>query len=285
MIDRVDRIQVAVRDRRKAAATFGALLGTIVVDERPSGVLGAVRLVLALGESWIELCEPVEEGIASRTLSARGEGLIAAGLSSGDVEGLARRLAGLGQEPEREGDQLYLRPEQNYGMRYVISPTRPARRVGPVSFLYEVTHTLLTDWRRVAAHDAGLFGLDPARFAPIASKRFGYQGTLALFDPPDRLDRIELAQVSGQDTPMGRWALKHGDSLYMCYGEAHDLQEIIARLEAAHARWTPHGESKTQEHDALWVHPSALHGVLLGFSRTTQGWQWSGRPDLVIRAH
>ena len=283
MIDRVDRIQVAVRDRRQAAATFGALLGTVVVDERPSTVLGAIRLVLALGESWVELCEPAGDGIVARALAARGEGLISAGLSAADPGALHARLAKLGQEPQVEGDQFYLRPEHNYGLRIVISPARPARRVGPVSFLYEVTHTLLSDWRRVAAHHAGLFGLDPARFSPIASKRFGYEGTLALFDPPCRLDRIELSQVTGTESAMGRWGRKHGDSLYMCYCETHDLPELIARLDTGHARWTPRAGPKERERDGLWVHPGALHGVLLGVSRTTLAWEWSGRPDLVLR--
>jgi hypothetical protein len=35
---------------------------------------------------------------------------------------------------------------------------------------------------------------DPSRFSPIASERFGYLGTLAMFNPKDRLDRIEISQ-------------------------------------------------------------------------------------------
>lgn len=45
--------------------------------------------------------------------------------------------------------------------------------------------------------------------------RFGYTGTLTLFDPPGRLDRI----VTDPKSPMGRWAAKRGNSLYMCYAE------------------------------------------------------------------
>jgi hypothetical protein len=83
---------------------------------------------------------------------------------------------------------------------------------------------------------------------------------------------------------MGRWGKKHGDSLYMCYCETHDLPELIARLDAAHARWTPRAEPRERERDGLWVHPGALHGVLLGVSRTTLAWEWSGRPELVLAA-
>ncbi len=284
MIDRVDRIQVAVKDRAKASAMYRALLGAEVVGERPSRVIAAKRTVLALGESRVELCEPDGAGVTADHLAKRGEGLLSAGLSAADPAALRARFAKLGTEVTVEGDQLYLAPEHHYGMRFVISPTVPATRVGPVSFLYEVTHTLRSDWRLVAAHFAGLFGLDPLRFSPIKSARFGYEGTLTLFAPPGRLDRIELSQVHTGDTPMGRWGLKHGDGLYMCYCETHDLPALIARLNAGGARWTPRGESQAAERHGLWVHPSALHGVLLGVSRTTLAWEWSGRPELVTAA-
>jgi hypothetical protein len=36
--------------------------------------------------------------------------------------------------------------------------------------------------------------------------------------------------------------------------------------------------------DGLWVHPSALCDLLLGISRTTVGWEWSGQPARVACA-
>jgi hypothetical protein len=103
---------------------------------------------------------------------------------------------------------------------------------------------------------------------------------------------------------MGRWVVRRGDSLYMAYIETHDLAAIIARLDGAGARWTPRGAppggvrttptgagdgaadgaAQEGERDGLWVHPSALHGLLLGVSRTTLAWEWSGRRELVTRA-
>src|SRR3972149_5680069 len=74
---------------------------------------------------------------------------------------------------------------------------------------------------------------------------------------------------------------RRGDSLYMCYVEAPQVPLIIERLEARRGRWTPRGDDPRAERDGLWVHPSALHGLLLGVSRTTLGWEWSGRPQLV----
>jgi hypothetical protein len=147
-----------------------------------------------------------------------------------------------------------------------------------------VTITLIGDWRAAAAWYTAMFGLDPRRFSPIESKRFGYRGTLTLFDPPARLDRIELSQVTDSKSAMGRWVVRRGDSLYMAYVETHDLGALIARLDSAGARWTPRGQTREGERDGLWVHPSALHGLLLGVSRTSLAWEWSGRPELVTRA-
>jgi hypothetical protein len=90
--------------------------------------------------------------------------------------------------------------------------------------------------------------------------------------------------VIDSKSAMGRWVVRRGDSLYMAYIETHDIAAIIARLDGAGARWTPRGGAQEGELDGLWVHPSALHGLLLGVSRTTLAWEWSGRPELVTRA-
>ena len=131
-------------------------------------------------------------------------------------------------------------------------------------FRSETTNTLVSDWRRVASVYAGLFGLDPSRFSEIGSERFGYIGTLTLFDPPNRLDRIELSQVTDDVHSMGRYAKKHGDSLYMCYVEVHDWPNIRGRLLEANARYTPRGADPAIDPDGGWIHPKELHGLLLG---------------------
>jgi hypothetical protein len=280
-MDRVDRVQLAVKSAAEAAATFGKLLGTEIVRQEPSAYLSAKRTILAMGESEIELCEPDGAGRTADFLAARGEGLMTAGLSCAKPQQLLKRIEGLNFTVSQDGDQFYLPGEEHYGMPFVISETLPRNRVGPVSFLYEVTNTLVSDWRQAAAHFAGTFGLHPRRFSKIASSNFGYEGTLTLFDPPNRLDRIELSQVVGKDVPMSRWVKARGDSLYMCYCEVHDMEDVVNRFLEAGVRWTPRGKSKEQERDGLWSHPGDLHGLLLGVSRTTVAWEWSGRPQDV----
>ena len=73
---------------------------------------------------------------------------------------------------------------------------------------------------------------------------------------------------------MGRFYRKRGQSIYMCYMEAADTSEIGRRLQARGTPWTP-------GRDSMFIHPKSLHGMLMGISRTTYAWSWSGHPELV----
>ena len=103
-----------------------------------------------------------------------------------------------------------------------------------------------------------------------------------MFDPATRLDRIECITPTDATKTMGRFKARRGPCLYMCFMEAPDLRPIIARLEE-HARgdWSaaPGGAAT----DTLFIHPNALAGLLLGVSRTSVAWSWSGHPERVTR--
>jgi hypothetical protein len=281
MLERVDRIQMAVADAAPVVRAFRDILGAEPARESDSDYLNARRTILALGESEVELCTPRGAGLVRAHLDRWGPGLLTAGFAVASVAAVRAHLIAEDVEFANEGDQTYIEPTQTVGMRVVLSPTGPRRGPGLVSHLYEVTNTIESDWTAAADRYARIFGLDPGRFSPIHSDRFGYTGTLTLFDPPTRLDRIEISQVTDPASAMGRWAAKRGDSLYMCYAETDDVGAIVRRLDRHQARFTPRGGDRLAERDGLWIHPSALGGLLLGISRTTLAWEWSGRPELV----
>mgnify|MGYP000002156577 CR=1 FL=1 len=280
-MDRVDRVQIAVKSATAATESFKKLFDAEVSREERSVYLGANKTILAFGESEIELCEPDGTGLAADFIAKRGGGLMTAGLSCNEPDRLKAHIEALGFECIDDGDQFYLPPQDHFGMSFVISKTYPRRRVGLASFLYEVTNTLVTDWRFAAAHFAGLFQLEARNFTRIGSPNFGYEGTLTMFNKPNRLDRIELSQVVRDDVTMSRWTQKHGDSLYMCYCETDDMAALTARFREAGVRWTPRSGNPDDEPDGLWTDPRDMHGLLMGVSRDTAGWDWSGLPEAV----
>jgi hypothetical protein len=288
-------MQLAVRDRRQAAETFAAVLGAETVDEDILRTLVAHRTTVRAGEAEFELLEPAGDGAVADYLAERPEGIFAGGFVARDIPDLELHLRDRGIEYEEEGGQLFIAPGQTRGMRMVISPRsepedHPAGRApGLISHLYEVTN-IVSDHEAAADFYAETFALDASRFCPIKSDQWGYVGTLTLFDPPTHLDRIEITQThgpsgpygpSGQPLAMGRFYERRGESIYMCYAETEDTAPIIAALEARGARYTAGREDGGGN---IFLHPTALCGMLMGISRTNLAWTWSGRPELAKAA-
>jgi hypothetical protein len=147
---------------------------------------------------------------------------------------------------------------------------------GLLSRIYEAT-LLHQHHQRAARQLAGIFEMDPGNFAPIRSVPYGYEGTLAFFDP-NRLDRIETVTPVDRNKTMGRFFARQGPSLYMFYAEARDTVALRERLiEHAPSAWT--GVLEGAAPDNLFVHPKVLHGALLGVSRESVAWTWSGHPE------
>ena len=287
MLTHIDRMLLAVRDREAAADTFRDILGAERVGEGSSRLLGARRTVVQAGISEFELLEPDGEGPVSAHLERWGEGILAVGFSTADLSALGGRLSERGITCSEDNGRLYIpaRPaggasDQMPGMNIVLSPEEERSPVGVIKWLYEVTN-IVDDHQQAAAFYADTFGLDASRFSPIHSERYGYTGQLLLFNPPDRLDRIELTQISEPSLAMGRFAARRGQSIYMGYVETDDVAAVQARLEARGARYA--GRTDDPHPEGLFIHPTALHGMLMGVSRTNLAWTWSGRPELAKR--
>ena len=66
----------------------------------------------------------------------------------------------------------------------------------------------------------------------------------------------------------------------MCYAETEDVTRIRERArEFAPRDWT--GDNGPAP-DGMFLHPKALGGVMMGISRTSHAWSWSGHPDWVV---
>lgn len=279
MLEHVDRVQLAVRDREEAAQTFTDIFGGEPVKDDEVRVLRARRRVVHAGTSEFELLDPSGEGPLLDYLERWGEGLFSGGFSTKDVDALASRLRSKGVEFAEEGGQLFIAPDQTPGFRMVISPDVDRPMVGLIRFLYEVTN-LVDDHVAAAEFYADRFGLDASKFVPIASKAYGYRGQLTMFHPPERLDRIELSQITDWERPMGRFMKRRGgQTTYMCFAEADDVGAITQRLDAKGLRYAGRDSGSPDPSGGIFLHPSTLHGMLMGISRTDLAWSWSGDPS------
>lgn len=284
MLSRIDRVQLAVPDLAAASRGWIDILGAEPAGtDRISG-LGAKRLRLRIGTGWIELLTPDGAGPINDALASRGGHLYAAGAASPELERLGARLGAKGIAPLTEGGQLHLNETDTgiAGLRMVLSADEVLPRVGDVDFLYEAT-LLSDDTQSITRQMNALFGLDGSNYTEIISDRFGYRGTLTLFEK-DKLDRLEVIQPTKPGTTMDRFFRKFGQSLYMAFAETSNINLIGERAAAAGAGFTldrPADRRPQLPSDQLWLHPAVLGGMMLGLSRPSMAWFWSGKPERV----
>jgi hypothetical protein len=280
MILGIDRIVVTAPRRRLAVEAWSRLVGAQVAREDRVAYATAQRSLLHVGTSEVELLEPDGIGIAAQHVSRSRTAIFAVGLAVADLGAAQADLDARAIHHVREGRQLWMSGEWVGvpGLRVVLTEREERRPVGLLSRIYEATH-LHQDHRRAAHRLAQTFRMDPKRFAPIRSAPYGYEGTLAFFEK-DALDRVETVTPGDRAKTMGRFFARQGPSLYMCYAEARDTALLRERLaEHAPGHWT--GPRDGAAPDNLFIHPQALHGVLLGVSRESVAWTWSGHPERV----
>ncbi len=277
MLSFVDRIQMVVPDRAAAVERWKAVFGAEQVGEDGSRHLNAHRTTVQAGRSLFEFLEPAGDGPVQEFRDRWGQGLYGVGFSAPDLGALAKRLDQKDCATVDEKGRLYL-AEARFGMPTVLVQEEPREYVGDIRCVYEVTNPV-TDWESATRYYTDLFGLDESKYCAIGSKLYGYEGTLTLFDPPHRLDRIEVVQTYEGSGAMDRFYRKRSDSLYMCYIETDDVTAMQRRLEANNLRYAP-GEGRPDGTN-IFIHPQTLFGMLMGVSKTMYGWAWSGRPELA----
>ena len=278
MITRLDRIQLAVHSARQTSDLWCRLFDAVVVREDRLPTLGARRRVLRVGESELELLEADGLGQTAQHISRAPTPIMAVGLATNDVGAAAASLDARGIHHQKDGDQVWLSGEWMGipGMRVVLTQEEARDPAGLLSRFYEVTH-LMDGAARAADRLAKVFDLDSANYVPIESEQYGYRGTLARFRA-ERLDRVETVTPYDRDKAMGRFFARRGPCLYMFYAECAQVRALRTRLEAEIPdRWI--GVRDVAVPDNLFIPPAALDRVLLGVSRESVAWRWSGAPE------
>jgi hypothetical protein len=279
MLDRVDRIVVAAHDAETVAARWCDLVAAVIDRREPEPTLGSRKTVLRIGDAEMEIHEPVETGPVAEHLQHSG-GPFAVGLAARDLDALLAHLERQKIVPQALAEGRWFCDSASLGipgLRVVLSETEEHAPVGLLENLYECTH-LTADAAASTAAIARVFGLDAGEFVAIGSDTYGYEGSLTLFDS-QRLHRIETIHPYDRTKTMGRYFERFGPSLYMCYGEAADLAPIRERMKAlAPDDWT----GSDDDPDGMFIHPRATGSTMLGISRISHAWSWSGYPERIV---
>lgn len=284
MLTEIDRILLATPDAVGSAMPWRDLLGAEFVSRDRLGSLGAQRMTLRVGTTDIEILEPDGTGIIADELARRGRAhLFAAGAASEDPAGVVRHATSQGAVcTETDGRFHVDLTIEGAPIRFVVSPPEERMPAGNVDFLYEAT-VLAADQAAAVDQIARAFNLDPASFTTITSEAFGYTGVLTLFHP-DRLHRFEVITPTDMAKTMGRYYGREGASFYMAFAESSDMpliEQLAAEAGAGITLDRPDGRADGLSSDQLWLHPQTLGGMMLGVSRPTMAWRWSGKPERV----
>ncbi len=285
MLNQVDRIQIATDQAEKTAGLWSSLLGAEETSQDRVDLLKARRITCALGQGFIEFLEPDGSGPVDAALKRRRRPhLFAAGVATADFDGLVVRLQTRNAGVNVEKGQAFLNPSEAIGAHcpIVISPAQDRAPVGLIDYLYEAT-ILVGDSAAVVSRVAEIFDLNAGSFVPIKSDRFAYNGQLTLFHP-DRLHRFEIITPTDESKTMGRFFKQNGPAYYMCFAETPHMKQIEEKAAEIGAGITidrPAERPDSLPADQMWLHPPALGGVMLGLSRPSMAWTWSGSPDRV----
>jgi len=284
MLTEIDRVLLATPDAAGAAEKWRALLGAVEIGKDRVASLSARRITLRAGNSDIEFLEPDGEGLLADELKRRGRAhLFAAGASSPQAASAAHLAERSGADVQAYGDAYLVTIKiEGAPIRFVISPESFRYAAGDINFLYEAT-ILAKDQASAVDQIAYVFALDKSHFTTITSEAFGYTGVLTLFRE-GALHRFEVITPTDMTKTMGRYYAHEGCSFYMAFAESAAILDIERMVRVSKAGITvdrPPTRAEDRPADQLWLHPPTLGGMMLGISRPSMAWKWSGHPERV----
>ncbi len=259
MLERTDRVCLAVRDAAKAAEDFAAIFDTEIVDISPDSTAGAMRTTLQWGQDQVELYEPNRDGPTADFLSAGRSGLFAGGFASQDPQAAAAIFQDSGiRVEEQSADRLVILPGELDGTGVVLSKTQQHDRVGLNDKIWQITFAG-PDLAAAVTNYSALFNLEDTFTNYYTSEHFGYEGAITWFDARDGglLDSLEYLEPNDENKNVARFVERNGNGIYMASIESDDIPAIKERVTATGDGWqgTDFGG---------FIHPKRLHGLLLG---------------------
>jgi hypothetical protein len=259
MLERTDRLALAVRDASAAAADFATLFDTEIVDTRVDPDCAATRITLQWGQDQIEVLEPTGDGPVASFLEAGRSGIFAGGFSLADPATLATRLRERDIQVRDQGDDRFLvLPEDLSGTGVILSKRIERERVGLNDKIWKITYAG-PSLQKMEDRYVELFDLGGDFTNIYTNDHFGYEGGITWFDARDGglLDSLEYLEPNDPAKAVARFVRRNGSGIYMASIETDDIPEIRQRV-------TSTGDGWQGADFGGFIHPGRLHGLLLG---------------------
>ncbi len=267
MLRRINRVLVAVRDLDAGCAAFEQTLGLARGRRYDVPDVGAITEAMPIGDAWVQLLQPLEDGPVERFLQQHGQGIYGLGVEVASLADSRLRVEQCGRQahPLRLGENelLCLKREQLPGLTIWITETgsgpEPADTVSPYLGIWQATN-LVEDRDAAAVAYEGLFGRSQ-RDESFRQDTYGYLGRSLYYGVSPGADSLEIAQVHQAKTAMGRFWQRHGPSLYMITIDTDDMTAVRSGLDARGVRYA---SEPGAGYNVAYVHPSALTGCFVG---------------------
>ena len=276
MLERTDRLALAVPDRRVAAEAFRQLYDAEVVDDAMDAPFNAHRLTLGWGHDQLELLEPAGEGPVQAFLSENRRGIFAGGFAAADPGAVAAAMQAAGGAGPGQRPGALRRHARGRGRhRHDHQQARGAGAGG-------TGHPALADHLRRAGSGGGHRALRRDCWASGGCSRIATPTSCTATTPRSSgstrkrdglLDSLEYLDPTDPDKAVARFLRKVGQGIYMASIEAGPgaLVELRERVTSTGPGWDG-------ADDILgFIHPLRQHGLLLAIVDSVA---WHARREL-----
>lgn len=262
MLNRTDRLALAVPDRHKAAEAFAQIYDSEPVDDAMDETFNARRLTLGWGRDLLELLEPAGDGPVKAFLDENRRGIFAGGVASDDPAAVATRLESKGVRVQADGPDRYaVTPEDGDGVGLIVSKDAERSMVGLDTKLWQITYAV-PDLDEAITRYVDQLDMGEMYTYRYVSDLYGYEGAITWFDT-DRdglMDSLEYLDPNDPEKAVARFLGKVGQGIYMASIETGPgvLAELRERVSSTGPGW--------DGTDAVlgFIHPLRQHGLLLG---------------------
>jgi len=265
MFNNINSIQLATTDSAVISKQWQKLLSAREVSQDIVSTLNAKRTILSVGNARIEILEQLGNGPITKFLTSNPRGgLFSVGVSTPDLKKFKTSLDAQNISYMAESEQIYI--DQSFtsegGLRIVVNTFEENESIGLLNRFFQVSY-LVSNPKTISIELADKFCLNQASFDLTESSEFGFTGFCAYINESCD-DHIEVIHPLNQTNAMGRFFSDKGPSLYMCFAESSNMNEIRSRANDISPGGWIGVQEETINPESAFLHPKLLGGVMVG---------------------